>query len=871
MTIGNTVTSFAPTSAARTRAAKAKVLLCVLALGALLVSSAPAQPFPSFLLDTTRYIGRDLHIAGSHVALAGSRTGGMVIWSKGNSRSGPASRLTRSMDVLDTIPLDVTGSLNDFGRAPAVACSDSGYAVAWNGPGGLLLSLMSSTGEVVRHVLIDSEWEMDCLARSVAARSDRYAVVYHVWVASTQRLEIRAAEVGLDGEVLRRAVLMSCDWWSYYVGEPDVARGRAAYLAVFQGPYSSDTTDINAKFVWQDSLPADTMLIPVRQGVHAFNPRIAFDGENFWVAWLEETTPFAETVAKVARVTQSGVVLDTGGIIVSSGVKSIVLAAARETTMVALQLGGSIIVGMRYDVEAQLLDSAPILLSTRAVAGLAVTVATDTFLAVWRDEAEGVSWGTERLAGRRITASGSVVDPEVRDYAFSANACYYKHVAVASDGENFLAVWCDERAEPDYTASLRGRRFDNRGRFLDAAPFTVTDHHANSLWPVLSYGAGCYLLCWHEPDQNESTFGVRISREGEVMDSLPISVSSAAGAHGMAFLPDSLFMVLVHRSAGREPFIVRVKADGLVIDSVPQELRVRWDFIHLWSSVSNVGDTLVMACGMYRNSAYWVAVGFYDSDLRQYDSVWVTPPPGHYPEGTSVACGGGRILVTSERKPHLPIEFYLLDSAGNVLNDSLPLPNPGVDPRYYSLAWDGVNFQCVNTPGSDGASVEGFRISTDGVTLDTARVRLSTCDSASTWGRCALAIDSSGHVGLVFSSFESERYMSKRIRAAVFPRLTGGIESQRPHADLNRLQVGPNPSTGVVWLNLPVPAEEPLTIAIRDIAGRVRSEVSLSPASADRGRTMLDLRQLPAGVYFLETAGERRRCKLVLARPGGAP
>jgi len=61
----------------------------------------------------------------------------------------------------------------------------------------------------------------------------------------------------------------------------------------------------------------------------------------------------------------------------------------------------------------------------------------------------------------------------------------------------------------------------------------------------------------------------------------------------------------------------------------------------------------------------------------------------------------------------------------------------------------------------------------------------------------------------------------------------------------------------------------PQTIAFRSIAERVRTEVSLSPASADSGRTMLDLRHLPAGVYFLETADERRSCKLVLARPGG--
>ena len=38
---------------------------------------------------------------------------------------------------------------------------------------------------------------------------------------------------------------------------------------------------------------------------------------------------------------------------------------------------------------------------------------------------------------------------------------------------------------------------------------------------------------------------------------------------------------------------------------------------------------------------------------------------------------------------------------------------------------------------------------------------------------------------------------------------------------------------------------------MRDMTMEFCSEVSLNPASADRGRTMLDLRQLPAGVYFV--------------------
>jgi hypothetical protein len=105
--------------------------------------------------------------------------------------------------------------------------------------------------------------------------------------------------------------------------------------------------------------------------------------------------------------------------------------------------------------------------------------------------------------------------------------------------------------------------------------------------------------------------------------------------------------------------------------------------------------------------------------------------------------------------------------------------------------------------------------------------------------------------------------------AAVLSRLTGGVESPQATTDLNDLPVSQNPSTGVTWIRLTGSAKEPHRIVVRDTDGRVRSEVSLSPASADSGRTMLDLHHPTAGVYFLETAGERRSCKLALARPRG--
>ena len=114
------------------------------------------------------------------------------------------------------------------------------------------------------------------------------------------------------------------------------------------------------------------------------------------------------------------------------------------------------------------------------------------------------------------------------------------------------------------------------------------------------------------------------------------------------------------------------------------------------------------------------------------------------------------------------------------------------------------------------------------------------------------------------------RCFAPGMRAAL-SRLTGGASTPPAAADLNLLPVVPNPSTGVTRLKLTSSAMESQTITIRHIGERVRTEASPNPASADRRRTMLDLRYLLAGVCFLETAGERRCSKLVLARPGGAP
>jgi hypothetical protein len=195
----------------------------------------------------------------------------------------------------------------------------------------------------------------------------------------------------------------------------------------------------------------------------------------------------------------------------------------------------------------------------------------------------------------------------------------------------------------------------------------------------------------------------------------------------------------------------------------------------------------------------------------------------------------------------------------------MAIPNPCGWGNHFCIGYDGANFLCAKS-GGGFPTLHGSRISPDGEVLDKPAVPLAAFDSTLVIGHAGLARDTLGNVGLVFFTFETDGYMSDRIRAAVFPRLTGGIESPRPVADLNRLRVSPNPSTGIAWVRLTGAASEPQTTTVRDIAGRVRTEVSLSPASADRGRTMLDLRRLPPGVYFCTLSSGRQKLtrKLVL-------
>jgi hypothetical protein len=91
-----------------------------------------------------------------------------------------------------------------------------------------------------------------------------------------------------------------------------------------------------------------------------------------------------------------------------------------------------------------------------------------------------------------------------------------------------------------------------------------------------------------------------------------------------------------------------------------------------------------------------------------------------------------------------------------------------------------------------------------------------------------------------------------------------GVEGERPTEVGQLLTVLGNPARGAVRLKLQIPSGEQASLLVYDAAGRlVHSSFGLRTSSF-----RLDLRSMPAGVYFicLEAGGSKATGKVIVQR-----
>jgi hypothetical protein len=356
-------------------------------------------------------------------------------------------------------------------------------------------------------------------------------------------------------------------------------------------------------------------------------------------------------------------------------------------------------------------------------------------------------------------------------------------------------------------------------------------------------------------------YGVRLDSQGALLDSTPFPVARQVrcsdGTGDLAASCSDTVFVLAYQGFGpRQVYAVPITFGGVALDAYALASRPgTWDVPHLAAAPSGF-----LAVWTHECEELWAAdilpSGVPADTARKLD----VEVGGAGYAGAWVARGDSAYMVH-----HAESRAMWRVLRGGVVLGTTMVNVYGRD--HYDLLFDGTNFMATYL-SPDLRCVSAIRVAPDGQLLDPTPFALAAWDTTqSIPGRAtAAAMDSAGHVAVVFESWEPEPYMSMRVRGAVFPWALPGISGAAtpPNAPLARLR--PVPAKGGVVMRIDVSAPWAGAIELLDVAGRRVAVPWQGHLQAGRVDLSLDLRAVPTGLYFLRARGLVPSARLVVSR-----
>ncbi len=738
----------------------------------------------------------------------------LVVWEDWRNNARPdvyAARITKSGLVLDSSGIVVS----TLARFPSIASDSATALIVWedyrSGTSSDIYGARISKSGVVLDTtgIAISTAAMEQGNPSIASGGTDYLIVWEDSRAGS--LHIYGTRVSRSGIVLDTAGI-PISTVGVYQWSPSVASDGLDYMVVwFNWQY-----DVYGARVTRTGSVLDSIGIPIstRPG---FGPAIAFDGLNYFVVW-EDWREGRPTVYG-SRVARSGVVLDTTGIAISlaRGGKLCPHIAFDGINYFVVWVDGRSLVyyhpyGARVALSGSILDTAGIALTT--------TVYDQEFPALARGNAGYlVAWLDWRNAfnpciyGARVSEAGNILDP--LGIEISAEATDQTYASVAFDGSNYMVAWNDFRSGRYY--GIYGARVKESGTVLDSSSIVIAAPNRNKMSPSIACDSTNYLVVWQEGRGSFwDIYGARVNKDGIVLDTLGILISSAANHQllpSLVFGGSNYLATWEDQRNGYDVYGARISSAGNVLDPA--------------------GIPISTAAGSQR----YPSAAF---DGTNYMVVWDDGRTG----------------------PHHDIYGTRVSQAGTVLDlPSIRISNAPNHQFTPSVTFDGTCFLVVWQDYRNNSSwdIFGARINPAGVVVDSLAVSVQSRNQLA-----PAVIHGPGSQCLVIYSgwtdcINNRPANTMRIWGKFLPPV--GIEEQ---ADARytihdaRLKITPNPFRWEAKIELGTGhGAKRMALRIYDVSGRMVRSFPLSTrytllatstiawdGSDDSGH------KLPAGVYF---------------------
>ena len=297
----------------------------------------------------------------------------LVLWTDGyiDDYDIRGARVSATGTVLDSDGISISSAGSDK-LYPAVAFNGTNYFVAWEEGSYICGSCyvdvygarVDPSGEVLDTPRIVISTVADCQGGpAVASDGTDFLVAWHDDRGGS--LDIRGARISAEGVVLDTAGIAISIAAGYQMF-PAIAFDGTNYFVVW-GDGRSGSWDIYGARVSPSGVVLDTAGIAISAAPgNQMNPGVAFDGMNYLVVWEDGRSDFPDVYA--ARVSAGGIVLDAAGIAVSpaSGPKMSPAIAFDGTNYVLVWQDGrrsSDMYGARVSPSGVVLDTTGIAIS----------------------------------------------------------------------------------------------------------------------------------------------------------------------------------------------------------------------------------------------------------------------------------------------------------------------------------------------------------------------------------------------------------------------------------------------------------------------------------------------------------------------------
>jgi len=302
-------------------------------------------------------------------------------------------------------------------------------------------------------------------------------------------------------------------------------------------------------------------------------PSVAFDGTNYLAVWEDHRSNFNDDIY-AARVSPQGVLLDPGGILVSTATGN------QQRPSVAFDGLNYLVVWQdqrkdqgdiycaRITTSGVLLDPSGIPVSKASNGQLypyVIKGGINSFV-VWEDARSGSYY---QVYGARISSIGSVLDPG--GIPISTGMHHQRHPCAAHDGNNYMVVWEDNRNGSDY--DIYTARVDPAGKVLDPSGVGVSTGFNDQKNCSIIFNGIDYFLAWEDlrGGAGWDIYGARVNVSGSVLDPSGIEISCAANnqsAPSVTYDGSNALVAWTDLRSGSytDIYSARVDSSGTVLD-----------------------------------------------------------------------------------------------------------------------------------------------------------------------------------------------------------------------------------------------------------------------------------------------------------------